>query len=153
MSRAGPLALSAVGLVTASAGSVLALAFALPALGLSAYGQFSAEVTLVAEGVATALYLGGATAEVIGARLIAQHPQRAARPVVWGVVGYFAICTMFAISWPPIHGDWEGGLLVLIFGAAIVAPCAVGLLSIWVVPASPGRLRSGSDRQTTWPQS
>lgn len=141
MSRAVPLALLVVGLLIASVGTLLALAFAIPALGLSLYGRNPAEVTLLAEAVATVLYLTGAGAEVIGARLLAQHPQRAARPVVWGAVGYFAICSAFAISWPPIHGDWEGGLLVLLYGAAIVAPIALGWLSIPVVSASPRRLK------------
>jgi hypothetical protein len=141
MSRTGLLALLVVGLSTACVGALLALAFAIPALGLNRYGRNPTEVTLLAESVATVLYLSGAGAEVKGARLLAQRPHRPARRILLGAASYFAMSSALAVSLPPLHGDWEGGLLVLLVEAAMVAPIALGWLSIRRVSAPPRRLQ------------
>lgn len=67
-----------MGLSTAWVGMLLALAFAIPALGLNPYGRNPAEVTLLAEAFAITLYLGGAICEVIRARLLAPYAERRA---------------------------------------------------------------------------
>ena len=125
-----------VSILTTSAGSLLAIAFALPALGLNVYGRNPVEFTLVGEAVAATLYLGGAVGTVKAWRLLAQDARRPAGPLVFGVIAAGAVASF----WPAIN-DWEGTLLVLICFAGAFAPLAVGLLSVRLMPAGPRGLR------------
>lgn len=147
MDRARPLVLSLIGLVSAFVGAFIGLAFALPALGLNRYARSPIEVTVVAEGVAAALYLFGAVLKILGGRLLAQR-QPPSAPLLLLLLAPFLVWLLVGLVVPVArNGDWEAVSIELVFFVVLLVPITSGLVSVWMGYGRRGESGSGPARR------